>query len=337
MRLATSNADALSVLQSWPPGRRRRGVASAIADGIGPAHTCATSALRRSVSWSAKRSRTRTRSALKVVHRALPAEPDGELLVETLRRTLLMRDYVRPAAAARADRPGRPAARGAERVRRAHPPAERPFRLVFELGELVAEDTALTVQVLRLANSAYFGRGQVVTRIADAAARLGTRLLPRSCSRPGLRSPAGFPALAGRIENCSATRRSSRASRPASIRARPGRTTRSRRTRARHRQAAHARACPGQRAHCAGEAAESFRLEHEVEVQNSRRPSRRARRLLGMWGLPSAVIEAVHGHHDLALDIPHSLNAPRAVAIADRLAHAATDDEEMKMRAEPLP
>ena len=56
-----------------------------------------------------------------------------------------------------------------------------------------------------------------------------------------------------------------------------------------------------------------------------------------MWGLPSAVIEAVHGHHDLALDIPHSLNAPRAVAIADRLAHAATDDEEMKMRAEPLP
>lgn len=341
VRLATSNADALSVLQSWPPDAVVAASHPPIADGIGLLTHVRDQRPEtiRIVVGEVVQNENSLR-ALKVVHRALPAEPDGELLVETLRRTLLMRDYVaQPQLRALIGQVGQlPAVPSvyAELTRRLNDPSVS----VFELGELVAEDAALTVQVLRLANSAYFGRGQVVTRIADAAARLGTRLLRSLVLTAEVYGHLPVsPALADRIENLQ--RHASLVARIAS----------SLDPRASWKDDAFTAGLvhdigkllmlsrlPELSARIAQEAADSFRLEHEVEVEQlGAHHGALGACLLGMWGLPSAVIEAVHGHHDLALDIPHSLNAPRAVAIADRLAHAATDDEEMKMRAEPLP
>ena len=44
-----------------------------------------------------------------------------------------------------------------------------PSVSVFELGRIVAEDPALSAQVLKIANSAYFSHGNPVTQIAAAA------------------------------------------------------------------------------------------------------------------------------------------------------------------------
>ena len=95
VRLATSNADALSVLQSWPPDAVVAASHPPIADGIGLLTHVRDQRPEtiRIVVGDVFQNENSLR-ALKVVHRALPAEPDGELLVETLRRTLLMRDYV---------------------------------------------------------------------------------------------------------------------------------------------------------------------------------------------------------------------------------------------------
>jgi HD-like signal output (HDOD) protein len=43
--------------------------------------------------------------------------------------------------------------------------------------------------------------------------------------------------------------------------------------------------------------------------------------LLALWGLPLGVVEAVAGHHDLALLPGSCLDATAAVHIADALAH----------------
>jgi HD-like signal output (HDOD) protein len=43
--------------------------------------------------------------------------------------------------------------------------------------------------------------------------------------------------------------------------------------------------------------------------------------LLGQWGLPTAVLEAVHHHHAVSLTGDIALDATFAVAVADRLAH----------------
>ena len=43
--------------------------------------------------------------------------------------------------------------------------------------------------------------------------------------------------------------------------------------------------------------------------------------LLGQWGLPSAVLDAVQRHHQVALAGEITLDATVAVAIANRLAH----------------
>ena len=59
--------------------------------------------------------------------------------------------------------------------------------------------------------------------------------------------------------------------------------------------------------------------------------------LLGMWGLPSVVLEAVHGHHGLAPDVLQRLNPARAVALADRLAHDVTDSEDLRALRPVLP
>jgi putative nucleotidyltransferase with HDIG domain len=86
------------------------------------------------------------------------------------------------------------------------------------------------------------------------------------------------------------------------------------------------------------EAFESGRELYDVEVQRlGAHHGTVGACLLGMWGLPSTILEAVHGHHGLALDVPTRLNPSRAVALADRLAHDVTDTEQERDRRAVLP
>ncbi|MCC6650934.1 MAG: HDOD domain-containing protein [Candidatus Eisenbacteria bacterium] len=341
VRLATSNADALSVLQSWPPDAVIAASHPPISDGVGLlSHVRDQRPETIRIVVGEVCANENSLRALKVVHRALPDTVDGDLLVETLRRTLLMRDYVsQPQLRALLGQVGQlPAVPSvyAELTRRLSDPSVS----VFELGELVAEDSALTVQVLRLANSAYFGRGQVVTRITDAAARLGTRLLRSLVLTAEVYGHMPVtPALREKIEDMQ--RHASLVARIAS----------GLDPRASWKDDAFTAGLvhdigkllmisrlPDLYARIEREAADSYRQEYEVELETlGAHHGSLGACLLGMWGLPSTVIEAVHGHHDLALEVPHTLNAVRAVAIADRLAHAATDTEELKLRSEPLP
>lgn len=341
VRLATSNADALAVLQSWPPDAVVAASRPPLCDGIS-----LLSHIRdqrpetvRVIIGDAAGSEGSLR-ALKVVHRALPEAVEGDQLVETIHRTLLMRDYIsQPQLRALLGKVGQlPAVPSvyADLTRRLADPAVS----VFELGELVAEDTALAVQVLRLANSAYFGRGQVVTSITDAAARLGTRLLRSLVLTAEVygRLPVS-PAVAAKIEDLQ--RHASLVARIAS----------SLDPRAAWKDDAFTAGLvhdvgkllllsrlPELAAEIEREATDSYRLEHEVELEKlGAHHGTLGACLLGMWGLPSTVIEAVNGHHDIALEVPHAFNAVRAVALADRLAHSVTDNEEMKMRSDPLP
>ncbi len=55
-----------------------------------------------------------------------------------------------------------------------------------------------------------------------------------------------------------------------------------------------------------------------------------------MWGLPSTVVQAVLAHEEPPTELPRTLDAVRAVAIANRLAHDATDSEEVRLRRAPL-
>ena len=51
-----------------------------------------------------------------------------------------------------------------------------PHATLEDYAEILGQDAALATQVLRVANSAYFGRDRAVTDLAAAAGRLGTRL-----------------------------------------------------------------------------------------------------------------------------------------------------------------
>jgi len=281
-----------------------------------------------------------TLRALKIAHRVVPEDIGPNEFVEALRRALLLRDIVSPAPLRKllgevGPLPAVPRVY-AELTRR----LEDPSVSVFELSELVAEDATLAAQVLRMSNSAYFGRDRAVTRLVDAAARVGTRLL-RSLVL-GAELYGGFPmprGFAPRLEELQ--KHAALVARIAS----------SLEPRAPWMDDAFAAGL----LHDLGklvlmsrrtelylaierEAADSGRELHEVEVERlGANHGTVGACLLGMWGLPSVILEAVHGHHGLALDVPQRLNTVRAVALADRLAHDVTDPEDVRERRAALP
>jgi HD-like signal output (HDOD) protein len=278
--------------------------------------------------------------SLKIAHRLVPEDISALDLTEVLRRALLLRDLVSPQPlrellGAIGQLPAMPRVY-AELTRR----LEDPSVSVLELGELVSEDITLAAQVLRMANSAYFGRDRAVTRLSDAAARLGTRLLRSLVLSAelygGFPMPQRFHAGAEELQKHSALV-------------------------ARIASGLEPRATWNDDAFSAGllhdvgklvlmsrmpdrydaierEAHESGRSVAEVEEQRlGAHHGTVGACVLGMWGLPSVVLEAVHGHHGLALDIPQRLNPARAVALADRLAHDVTDAEDVRELRPVLP
>ena len=206
---------------------------------------------------------------------------------------------------------------------------EDPNASVYELSEMIAADTTLAVQVLRIANSAYFGRHQRVTRLESAAARLGTRLLRSLVLMAEVygRFPVS-PFIAERLEalqeHASLVARIASNLEPSApwrddaFTAGPA---------ARHRQAA-ARLAPARRAH-----------EHRARVRAHRRRAVRGRAAAA--GHPPRHAGRVHARHvgpaqrrarrgarrttRRCCTFPRSWMLCSAVTIADHLAHAVAD------------
>jgi HD-like signal output (HDOD) protein len=271
--------------------------------------------------------------SLRIAHRVIPESIGGLDFVEVIRRALVLRDIVSPAPLRQllgevGQLPAVPHVY-AELTRR----LEDPSVSVVELAELVAEDVTLAAQVLRMANSAYFGRERSVTSLVDASARLGTRLLRSLVLTAELYG--GFPMPRSMVPRLEALQRHA---------ALVARIASSLEPRAAWKDDAFS----GGLLHDIGklvlmsrlteryeaveaEARESGRELHDVETQRlGAHHGTIGACLLGMWGLPSTILEAVNNHHGLALDVPTRLNPSRAVALADRLAHDVTDSDEVR-------
>jgi HD-like signal output (HDOD) protein len=265
---------------------------------------------------------------LRLAHRALPDPLEPPALHEMLKRMLLLTEVVsQPSVRELLAQIGKlPAAPSVytKLSRR----LEDPNSSVYQLAEMIAADTTLAVQVLRIANSAYFGRHQRVTKLEAAAARLGTRLLRSLVLTAEVygRFPVS-PFIAERLE--AMQEHASLVARIASS-LEPGAPWRDDAFTA---GLVHdtgklllASQLPDVHTSVVREAERTGRPEHEVEVQRlGIHHGTLGACLLGMWGLPSVVLDAARSHHSPLVQVPEKLDAVIAVAIADRLAHVAVD------------
>ena len=259
----------------------------------------------------------------RIAQRVLPDDVEPTAFVEALSQVLKQREMVQaPELRAVLGRVGQlPAAPEVHSrlVRR----LRDPNATLGEMAGLVSEDAGLAAQVLRLANGAYFGRGQSVTSLEGAAARLGTRLLSsvvlaaEAFGRFGV--PAGEFSMEAFQQHSTLVARIATALEP--------------------------RALWNDDAFSAGLMHDVGRLIIAAQMpQDYLRIEQRADKegfprhvverellgtdhaalgasLLGQWGLPSAVLDAVQRHHQVPLTGDIVLDPTMAVAIADKLAH----------------
>lgn len=265
--------------------------------------------------------------AQSVAQRMLAANADPVEVIESLRQALSLRSLVstpglRSLVGQIGDLPAVPRVYTALSRR-----LESADSSLEEIAELLEEDSALTARVLKLANSAYFGRDQAVTRLAVAAARLGTRLLrglvltAEVNERFGPNAPAGFDHD-GYQRHVTLVARIASSLEP--------------------RAAWKDDAFTGGLLHDVGKLILASRLpavadELRTQAERDRRPLHEVEReklgvdhgaigayLLGLWDLPSALVDAAARHHEVSLDRPMTLDAVYAVALANRLAHEVT-------------
>jgi HD-like signal output (HDOD) protein len=267
---------------------------------------------------------------LRIAHRALVEPVDAGALLELLRRMLLLTSLV-----------SQPRLRELLGRIESLPPVpsvytklsrrlEDPNASVFELGEMVSADSTLAAQVLRMANSAYFARHQRVTKIEAAAARLGTRLL-RSlvlAAEAFGRFPVS-PFMVERLEalqaHASLVARIASSLEPQAAWKDDAFAAGLLHDIGKLLLAAH---LPEQHAGIVREAERTHRPEHDVELQHlGLHHGTLGACLLGMWGLPSVVLEAAHLHHEPLQQLPAVLDPVVAVTVANGLAHAVHDPD----------
>ncbi len=341
VRLERTTATGVAAFQSWRPDAVLAAIAPPDVDGVAllmQVRDEEPETIRIALGDDAPNDATLR--SLRIAHRVLPGSvPPGELS-EAVRRALLLRDLVAGPELRRllGDVGPLPAVPRvySELTRRLADPSVS----VIELAELVSEDPALAAQVLRMANSAFFGRDRAVSGLADAAARLGTRLLRSLVLHAELYG--GFPlppAEVGRIE--AFQRHSALVARIAS----------GLEPRAPWLDDAFSAGLlhdlgklvllsrlPKRYEAIEAEALRSGRELHVVEAEQlGAHHGTIGACLLGMWGLPSVILEAVHGHHGMPVEATPRLDAVRAVALADRLAHDVTDPDDVRKRRPALP
>ncbi len=277
--------------------------------------------------------------ALRIAHRAVPEPVDIHALLEAIRRTLLLRELVaHPATRDLLGKIGKlpPVPSVYARLTRK---LDDPSVSVFELGRIVSEDPALSAQVLKIANSAYFSGGHPVSQIAAAAARLGTRLLRSLVLTAEVYSRLPIsPFMVERIERMQ--RHSSLVARIASS-LEPGATWKDDAFTAGllHDTGKLLMASqePALHEQIVLEAERSGRCEHEIELERlGAHHGTLGACLLGMWGLPSPILDAVRLHHELPQALPTPLTPNTAVALGDLLAHAIEPDPLGSARTSPM-
>lgn len=265
--------------------------------------------------------------AQSVAQRTLVANSDPFEWIESLRQALSLRDLVstpglRSLVGQIGDLPAVPRVYTALSRR-----LESSDSSIEEIADLLEEDSALTARVLKLANSAYFGRDQAVTRLAVAAARLGTRLLRGLVLTAEVNERFATPSPGG-FDHDSYQRHVTLVARIASS--------------LEPRAAWKDDAFTGGLLHDVGKLILAARLPavaHELRAQAERdgRPLHEIEReklgvdhgaigayLLGLWDLPSTLVDAAARHHEVAFDRPITLDAVHAVALANRLARDVT-------------
>lgn len=258
----------------------------------------------------------------RIAHRVLPDDVEATVFVETLSQVLKQRELIsQPELREVLGRVGQlPAAPGvhARLVRR----LRDPNATLTELAELVAEDSGLAAQVLRLANGAYFGRGQSVSSLEGAAARLGTRLLGSVVLAAEAFGRFGVPAEGFSMDVFQ---------QHASLVARIATGLESRAPWNDDAFTAGLLHDVGRLIIAAQMPLDYARIEKCAEQEGFPRHvverellgtdhAALGASLLGQWGLPSAVLDAVHRHHEVSLTGEVTLDATMAVAIANQLA-----------------
>ena len=262
---------------------------------------------------------------LRLAHRALPDPFEVPALHEMVKRMLLLSEVVaQPAVRAVLAQMGSLPAVPSVYTRLSRR-LDDPNVSVYELSEMVSADTTLAVQVLRVANSAYFGRHQRVTQLEFAAARLGTRLLRSLVLMAEVygRFPVS-PFIAERLE--SLQEHASLVARVASN-LEPNAPWREEAFTAgllhdsgKLLLASH---LPDVHTSIVRDAERTGTPEFEVEVQRlGIHHGTLGACMLGMWGLPSVVLDAARAHHSSIVRLPEALNPVIAVTIADHLVHA---------------
>lgn len=261
--------------------------------------------------------------ALKIAHRVIPESAEPVLVVETIARAvtmsqLVMQPEMRKLLGEVGQLPVAPRVYSELTVR-----LEDPATSVEQLAQVVGEDAGLAAQVLRLANSAYFGSAAHVASLPVAAARLGTRLLRSIVLAAEVFDR--FHATHSPLSLDAEQRHAALVARIAS----------SLEPRAPWKDDAFTAGLM----HDVGKLVLATRMAERYGpiVEEARRdgaPVQDVERtrlgvdhgalgacLLGTWGLPASILEAVHRHHLEPLRGPLTLDVVQAVALANRLAH----------------
>lgn len=245
--------------------------------------------------------------ALDVAHRLLSKPLDAGELVDAVESVAELRDLLtNPALVQAIGRIG------------SLPP---PPKLFLELGRLmqdpdvgtakvaalVSQDPAVVAKVLRLCNSAYFSRGRAITDIRGAITRLGLQTLQRMVLASEAYAGGDVPG----VDREAMQERAMRTSRLAA-RLLPGPS--------------------GELAATAGLLAEVGKLlpgvnrggEHDAGPHYAEAGAY----LLGLWGLPMPIVEAVAHHHRPARVRMSGFWVPGAVHVASALVTGAPVDED---------
>jgi HD-like signal output (HDOD) protein len=271
--------------------------------------------------------------AATVAHRFLSKPCDADELVRVVQRScgvnaLVEDQELRQAAAGTGRLPSVPRLYAELTALLADPDAT-----LADAERLVEQDAAMAAKVLQLANSAYFGRAHAATRVGQAIGYIGLNALKAITLSAG--AMAAFPADR-RIEGFSIERLQRHSTLVARI-------TRRLLDDRRHEEGAVAAGlmhevgmlvlasrAPDYLAEVLTRAAREQRPTFEVERElRGFTHAEVGAHVLGLWGLPHAIVEAVAYHHDPAAAHDPQLDAVTAVHVANVLA------DELEARADP--
>jgi HD-like signal output (HDOD) protein len=264
--------------------------------------------------------------AANVAHRFLSKPCDVDELVRVVQRscgvnTLVEQEELRRAAAGTGRLPSVPRLYTELTALMANPEVT-----LADVERLVEQDAAMTAKVLQLANSAYFGRARPVSDVAQAIGYLGLNALKSLTLAAG--AMAAFPTDR-RIDGFSIER----LQRHSALVARITRRLLDDRQQEEGAVAAAllhdlgmlvlASRAPDYLAEVLARSEREQRAVFEIERElRGFTHAEVGAHVLGLWGLPHAIVEAVAYHHDPAAAHDPQLDAVTAVHVANALAGA---------------